>query len=146
MDNKSWPFIRDMTNAGDEILAQIAANNDTSVEAVKGILSDDSIADEPGLHGSLENACRKLIADVGETLRYYSAQSTSSNVEKLFVCGGFALAKGFIELLNNRLGTEVVLWNPFDNIQCDASRQFEDILTKRGPAMAVAAGLAMRSI
>jgi type IV pilus assembly protein PilM len=146
MDNKGRPFIRDMTYAGDDILAQIAANKDMSVETVKGILSDGSAADEPGLRESLAKACQKLITDVGETLRYYSAQSASSNVEKLFVCGGFALVKGFVELLDSRLAAEVVLWNPFDKIPCKANRQFEDILARTGPAMAVAAGLAMRSI
>jgi len=146
MDNDGWPFIRDMTYAGNDIVAQIAAKNDTSKEIVRGILSGDSVADEAGLSDSLEKACHKLIADVGETLRYYTAQSTSSNVEKLFVCGGFALAGGFVELLNRRLGVEAVLWNPFDKICHNANQQYEDIYAKTGPAMAVAAGLAMRSI
>jgi type IV pilus assembly protein PilM len=146
MDDKGWPFIRDMTYAGDDILAQIAAENNTSVVTVKRILSGDSVGDEPVIDGSLENACRKLITDVGETLRYYSAQSASSNVEKLFVCGGFALVKGFVELLNGRLGVEAVLWNPFEKISCNANRRLEDTLAKTGPALAVATGLAMRTI
>jgi Tfp pilus assembly PilM family ATPase len=146
MDNDGWPFIRDMTYAGNDIVAHLAAENKTPTETVRGILSGDPAADEAGLSGGLEKACHKLIADVAETLRYYTAQFTSSNVEKLFVCGGFALAGGFVELLNRRLGVEVVLWNPFDKIQCDGNRQFEDIFAKTGPSMAVAAGLAMRSI
>ena len=146
MDNDGWPFIRDMAYAGNDIVAQIAAGNDTSKETVSGILFGASVANDAGLSDSLEKACHKLIADVGETLRYYTAQSSSSNVEKLFVCGGFALAGGFVELLNRRLGVEAVLWNPFDNICHNANRQYEDIYAKTGPAMAVAAGLAMRSI
>jgi len=146
MDNEGWPFIRDMTYAGNHIVAQIAAMNNTSKEAVRGILSGDSVSDEAGLSDSLEKACHKLIADVGETLRYYTAQSASANVEKLFVCGGFALAGGFVELLNRRLGVEAVLWNPFDKICSNANREHEDIYAKTGPAMAVAAGLAMRTI
>jgi type IV pilus assembly protein PilM len=146
MDDRGWPFIRDMTYAGDDILAQIAADNGTSMITVKRILSGDSAADEQAIADSLEKACRKLIGDVGETLRYYSAQSASSSVDKLFVCGGFALVKGFVELLNSHLGAEVVLWNPFEKIRCDANGRFKDILERTGPAMAVAAGLAMRSI
>jgi hypothetical protein len=38
------------------------------------------------------------------------------------------------------------LWNPFDKIRCDAGQACEVLLQKNGPAMAVAAGLAMRSI
>jgi type IV pilus assembly protein PilM len=146
MDNNGWPFIRDMTYAGNDIMAQIAAENNTSIETVREILSGDPSAFEPGFHDSLEKASQKLIADVAETLRYYTAQSASSNVEKILVCGGFALAAGCVELLNRRLGAEAVLWNPFDKIPCDGNRQCEDILSKAGPEMAVAAGLAMRSI
>lgn len=145
MDNGGWPFIRDMAYAGNDIVAQIAAGNDMSTEAVRMILSGDSVAEEAGFSDSLEKACQKLIADVAETLRYYTAQSTSSNVEKLFVCGGFALVGGFVELLNRRLGVEAVLWNPFDKIRGNVNRQCEDVVAKTGPAMAVAAGLAMRS-
>lgn len=144
MDNNGWPFIRDMTYAGDNIVKQIAAENETSVETVKGILFGGSADLE--LHDSLEKACGKLVADVAETLRYYSVQGKSSNVDKVFVCGGFALAGGFIELLNNRVGAEVVLWNPFDKMSCDVNRQCKDIVAKTGPAMAVAVGLAMRSV
>jgi type IV pilus assembly protein PilM len=147
MDNKGWPFIRDMTYAGNDIVSRLAAENDMSIETVKGILFGDSTVDERQLQDCLEKACMKLIGDVGETLRYYTAQSTSSSsVKKLFVCGGFALAGGFVELLNNRLGVEAVMWNPFDKIQCNGNRQFEDVCAKAGPAMAVAAGLAMRSV
>ena len=146
MDNKGWPFIRDMAYAGNDIVAQIVAENNTSIETVRGILFGDSTEDELQLQELLEKACQKLIGDVGETLRYYTAQSSSSNVEKLFICGGFALAGGFVELLNDRLAVEAVLWNPFDKIQCNGNRQFKDVCAKSGPAMAVAAGLAMRSI
>ena len=58
----------------------------------------------------------------------------------------FALLDGFVEMLDNELSMETVLWNPFDRIGCDAGQDCEELLGKNGPAMAVAAGLAMRSI
>jgi type IV pilus assembly protein PilM len=146
MDNKGWPFIRDTAYAGNNIISQLVAENDMPNETVREILFGDSTADEPRLQECLEKACLRLIGDVGETLRYYTAQSSSSSsIEKLFVCGGFALAAGFVGLLNRRLGVEAVLWNPFDKIQYNGNRKFKDVYTKTGPAMAVAAGLAMRS-
>jgi len=146
MDNEGWPFIRDMTCAGNDIVRQIAAALDTPEETVKEALFGDSTATEPGLQESLGKACQRLISDVTGTLRYYTAQGKSSNVDRLFICGGFALAKGFADLLNSRLGTEAVLWNPFAGIRTDPNRQCEDTLAKAGPAMAIAAGLAMRLI
>jgi type IV pilus assembly protein PilM len=146
MDENGWPFIRDMTCAGDDIVTQIATQKGMAAEAVRRILSGDSTLEASDIHDALENACLKLINGVGETLRYYTAQSKSPSVNKLLVCGGFALAKGFVELLNNRLGTEAVLWNPFEAMPCHASRRSQQVLAETGPAMAVAVGLAMRSI
>lgn len=146
MDENGWPFIRDMTCAGDDIVTQIAAEKGMATEAVRRVLSGDSTPEEPDVNDALESACVKLINGVSETLRYYTAQSKSPSVDKLLVCGGFALAKGFVELLNNRLGTEAVLWNPFETMACRAGRRSQQVLAETGPAMAVAAGLAMRSI
>ena len=146
MDKNGWPFIRDMTYAGDDIVAQIAAQNGQTTDVVRAILSGDSTPNEPDIRDALEKACLRLITDVGETLRYYVAQSKSPMVDKLLVCGGFALTRGFVELLNSRLGTQAVLWNPFETVRCEQAPQCQEILAKTGPALAVAAGLAMRSI
>ena len=148
MSDNTLPFVRDMAYAGDDIIKQIATENNLSTEAVGKILSDGESPDHPQLQlaDSLAGACQKLIVDVSETLRYYTAQKKSAVVDKIFVCGGFALVKGFVELLDAQLPAAVVLWNPFDGMRCDADLRFPEILQKNGPAMAVAAGLAVRSI
>jgi len=146
MGNNGRPFIRDITYAGDDIIKQIATDKGMSTEDVRGILSSDSTASQIDLNDSLEKACQKLIDDVSKTLRYYATQEQSRSVKKIFVCGGFALTKGFIKLLNRRLGAETVLWNPFEKIRCDTAQRLGHICNKRGPALAVAAGLAMRTV
>jgi type IV pilus assembly protein PilM len=146
MGDNGWPFVRDVAHAGDDIVKQLATKNDMSVEAVREMLSSDSPSEQIELYDSLKSACQKLIVDVAESLRYYVAQEKSTLVDKIFVCGGFAQAKGFVELLSSQLPVEAVLWNPFDKIRCDAGQRYKDILAKTGPAMVVAAGLAMRSI
>ena len=146
--NDALPFIRDMAYSGNDIVKQIAIENNVCPEIVGKILFGCEIPGQAPLElgDSLTRACQKLIVDVAETLRYYTSQKVSPVVEKIFVCGGFALVKGFVELLDNMLAARAVLWNPFDKIRCDSGRMCEDILGKNGPAMAVAAGLAMRSI
>ncbi|MDD5328027.1 MAG: type IV pilus assembly protein PilM [Phycisphaerae bacterium] len=141
------PFIRDIAYAGMEIVEEIARDKDVSAETVKRALlgCEDSEKPQMELGDSLAKACRRLVIDITETLRYYTAQEKSAVVEKIFVCG-FASAKGFVELLDSRLPVQTVLWNPFDKIPCDGDQNCRDILAKNGPAMAVAAGLAMRSI
>ncbi|MFZ0033525.1 MAG: type IV pilus assembly protein PilM [Sedimentisphaerales bacterium] len=144
MGANALPFIRDIAYAGGTIVKEIADEKGVSMEAVRETLLG-SAGHETGLGDSLEKACQKLITDVTDTLRYYTAQEKSIIVEKIFVCG-FALAKGLVELLDSRLPAKTMLWNPFDKIRCDGDQNCRDILQKNGPAMAVAAGLAMRSI
>ncbi len=171
---ENMPFIRDMAYASNDIVRQIAVENDISTECTWKILfgregqltaenaesaekalnitlknsagSASSAVKENILGASLEKACQKLIADVTETLRYYTAQEKSAIVERIFVCGDFARVKGFVELLDSRLPAKAAVWNPFDKIRTEGGRPCEDILQKNGPALAVAAGLAMREI
>ena len=146
--DNNLPFIRDMDYAGNDIIKEIAAENNLSMETVGKILSgcEDPDHSQLKLSDSLAKACQKLITNVTETLRYYTAQEKSSPIEKILVCGGFALEEGFVELLDRQLPAPTVLWNPFDKIRYDASQTYQNILQKNGPALAVAAGLAMRSI
>lgn len=142
------PFVRDMACAGGDIVKHIVDESNISTEHVRRALSGSQEADWslPEFDFCLERACHKLISDVAETLRYYTAQKKSSCIEKIFLCGGFALAKGIAGLLDSHLPATVELWNPFDKICCDADFRGKDVLEKNGPAMAVAAGLAMRSL
>lgn len=148
MGSDALPFIRDIAYAGNDIIKQIAEENDISVSAVSRILAGHEESDkiQSELADSMKKASQKLITDVAETLRYYAAQRKAPFIEKIFVCGGFALVDGFVEMLNNQFPAEVKLWNPFDKMRCDANQACEKLLQKNGPAMAVAAGLAMRSI
>ena len=146
MGSNGKPFIRDITFAGNDIINQIAAEKKMSAQDVKKMLSDESMKAPTELNDDLGKACSKLIVDVSNTLRYYATQEQTTPVKKIFVCGGFALINGFVELLNSRLGVEAVLWNPFEKIRSNIEPQFAQVCARKGPALAVAAGLAMRSV
>jgi len=142
------PFIRDVAYAGNDIVKAIAAENDMSEESTKEILFRGTNSTERPIRieESLEKACDKLIVDVMETLRYYTAQDKSSFVEKVFVCGGFGAVQGLVELLDKHLPSKIVLWNPFETLVCEAGQNCKEILQEDGPAMTIATGLAMRAI
>jgi len=141
------PFIRDIACAGNNIIQKIAAEEGIEAENVKQELSSLESEDQKKskIHNRLEQAGQELINDVSETLRYYAANQ-KNDVERVYVCGGFALVKGFTGLLNKKIKADVTLWNPFEKIPCQAGSQCEKILQQKGPAMVVAAGLAMRMI
>jgi type IV pilus assembly protein PilM len=144
MGDNELPFIRDIAYAGDYIVKQIAAQTGQPPETVRAILSGDSDAVGFDVSDSLDQACQRLSTDVNETLRFYAAQEKLSIADRIYVCGGFALVREFVEVLNRRLAVKAVLWNPFDKMSCSGLPK--DIWQNQGPAMVVATGLAMRSI
>jgi len=146
--DNAFPFIRDIAYAGDHITEQIASEKALPIETVRKILSGQYGDDQgqPDIDQAFEKACQKLIVDVTKTLRYYATQQKSTVVENVFVCGGFALVGKFVEMLDSQLPAKVTVWNPFEKIKCGKIKGSADILEKKGPAMAVAAGLAMRAI
>ena len=139
------PFVRDIPHAADEIINHVADEHNLSPQAARDILCGLPDKDIGEFRDSLKTASAKLIADIVQTLRYYTAEEGHA-VGKIFVCGGFAWANGFIELLNNQLPLEVVLWNPFNKMRHDDAAHGIEMLKEHGCALALAAGLAMRTI
>jgi len=149
--DNGWPFIRNLNYAGDSILKRVAAENDMTPESVKAMFFGDPREIQPEIQHSFENACSRLITDINNTVRYYGAQRRSSDIQKILICGGFALFGELVKFLDSQLQLEIKLWNPYENMRCQLARNprgalVKGILRKNGPAMAVAAGLAMRSI
>lgn len=142
------PFIRDLPYAANAIMNQIAHDHNIPVQTVEKVLrgTEDSPELRPELNASLKTACRKLISDITETLRYYTLQETTSPIDKIFLCGGFALVEDFAAMLDEHLPEKVVILNPFIKIRYKADDAGNKLLRDSGPAMAVAVGLAMRSV
>ena len=156
-DENCVPFVRDTNHAGMSVLENLLQMTELSRKQLDGILfgvspddvpenNDDDSDTKALVENSLEQACQDLIEDVTGTLRFYSAQRKTLFVEQIFVCGGFARAKGLIDILDRNLPAQAVLWNPFENIPCRADSNCKEMLQKEGPSLAVAAGLALRSI
>jgi len=147
-DGDDTAFIRDIAFGGKDIIEQIAKENEISPKTVNDILTGGTMPTDIdlGFGASLERACKKLITGITETIRFHSVEEKSTFVEKIFVCGGFALTDGFIEVLENSLPVSVVLWNPFEKLRCGPQCGCKKLLDTSGPALAVAAGLAMRTI
>ena len=150
-EDGGWPFIRNLIYAGDSIVESISAENEMTPDAVKAMFAGETKAIPPNIQDSFKRACDRLINDITKTVRYYGAQKHSSDIRKILVCGGFALFGEIVRILDNNLPMDVVLWNPFEKMRCQVGRNHrgvlvKSILRKNGPAMAVAAGLAMRAI
>jgi len=148
LNEQGIPSVRDMNYAGNDIIEQIAEDNDLSEELVEGYLYGENSADIPALDfsTSFARATHKLMQDVAETIRYSMAKGQSKVVDKILLCGGFALVDGFCELIGNYFPGEVVLWNPLSQMRILDESRYGETAKSYGSAFAVATGLAMRTI
>jgi type IV pilus assembly protein PilM len=138
------PFVRDLTCSAQQILTTISQRSQKSPAQVRKMLAEDSVSDEI-LDAELKNACNKLIADVLDTLRFYSLQQNAEKVSQVFLFGGLASAQPFVRLMTQALPVQVRVFDLSEKLHCAPGQETEKILKQYGPAMTVAAGLAMRT-
>jgi len=148
MGSDGLPFVRDISYGGSDIIEKIKTESNIAADVVGETPADDNnpAKSKPQPDDSLLRACRDLLSNVNETFRFYAARDKSAPIEEVYVCGDFAPSKKFVELLDSQLSARASLWNPFEHLRWDRASQEEDILSRKGPALAVAAGLALRSI
>ena len=141
---KGLPFIRDIEYGGNDIIKRLARECQIPLQAARKILwSSDVTLPQRGYDDVLEKACSKLLTNITQTLRYYTVQE-SAPIDTIYVCGGFAQARSIILLLDSHMPCAVKQWNPFPKIRCQDKAPGTEVLKAHGPAMVVAAGLAMR--
>ena len=142
------PFMRELSHSAVDILERIASVNDIPAEEIKRIFLGKQVSPDTKrqVAESLVAASRRLVIDINETLRYYMAKERVPPVGKIYICGELSLAGDFVELLNEQLSGEVVLWNPFEWVAYDSNTVGHRVIERYGPALAVATGFAMRTI
>jgi type IV pilus assembly protein PilM len=138
------PFVRDLTCSTQQIIAAISQQSQKSPVQVRKALAEDHRCDDT-LEAGLKNACGKLIADVLDTLRFYSLQQNAEKVSQVYLSGGLALAKPFVHMMTQALPAQVKVFDLSEQLHCAPGQEIEKILKQYGPTMTVAAGLAMRT-
>jgi type IV pilus assembly protein PilM len=141
LGSDGMPFVRDLTCSSQQIITTISDLSKKTVPEVRKELTEDIFDDErPEM--AMKPACGKLITDVMETLRFYSH---TEKVPHVYLCGGLASTKSFVRLMEQALPVQVAVFDPSMKIHCVTGDKTEKIMKQYGPAMVVAAGLAMRS-
>jgi Tfp pilus assembly PilM family ATPase len=138
------PFVRDLTFSTQQIFTTISQRSQKSPVHVRKMLAEGSACDEK-LETELKNACNKLIADVLDTLRFYSLQPNAEKVSQVYLSGGLASAQPFVRLMNSVLPAQVKTFDLSEKLHCTPGQDTEKFLKQYGPALTVAAGLAMRT-
>ena len=142
------PFVRSINSAGKDIVRHIANELETTDACVEEMLrqKENTEMDRQQFSVSLASAMYELTNQVQETFAYYRTHQQHCRISKVYICGGFALGTGVEEILNTQLLEPVQIWNPLEKIPFNQNGNETCQCIENGPAMAVALGLAMRSI
>lgn len=139
------PYMRDLPHAAGRIVHEIAAATGDSPAEILSVLRCQP-ANSKGrrlIEPQFVLACERLAQEIEDTVRFCQAEDKLPPVDEMLVCGGFALIDGFVCELTERVAARCELWNPFADLECSRMAQSLDLM-ERGPAFAIATGLAMR--
>jgi len=84
-----------------------------------------------------------ILSEANRVLLNYQKQF-NKNVSKAVLSGGGSILKGMIEISSKNLSTEVIISDPFSNLEYPAF--LEKTLKMAGPEFAVAIGVALRKL
>lgn len=137
------PFVRDIEIAGSSFTEAIASSLGISmVEAESVKLSDSRRL--PAIVGAIEDATRRLVAEVRRSIVYYQTREHGSNVDAIFICGGCSQLPGLPESIAEATGVSVKRWSPLSRVEMSDEKFDRSAVRELGPAMSLAAALAMQ--
>ncbi|GAB1255917.1 pilus assembly protein PilM [Aurantivibrio plasticivorans] len=85
-----------------------------------------------------------VVQQVTRSLQFFFSSSQYNDVDHIVLAGGVASLEGLSDLIEEKLGTQTVVANPFANMSV-APKVNTVALANDAPALMIATGLAMRS-
>jgi type IV pilus assembly protein PilM len=85
----------------------------------------------------------KLVAEIVRSLDYYKSHFPVERVNRILLSGGGANLRNIAAYLSDELHVPVERFNPLGQISCDLHQIKASLVEEMGPALAVAAGVAL---
>ena len=137
------PFVRDIEIAGSSFTEAIASSLGISMAEAESVKLSDSRR-LPAIVGAIEDATRRLVAEVRRSLVYYQTREHGSNVDAIFICGGCSQLPGLPESIADATGISVKRWSPLRRVKVSDEKFDRNAVRELEPAMSLAAALAMQ--
>jgi type IV pilus assembly protein PilM len=94
----------------------------------------------------IRNACDNFATEIQRSLDFFYANYPDEQISKMGLCGGGARMPGLLAHIQERVGVETFLINPFERMAFSPKDYEEAYLHSVGPIAAVGVGLAMRRV
>ncbi len=145
---ESIPYLnRSINVCGSSITEAISQKLGLAFEKAEQLKYDLGVATVNGSETEVPTIILNAIAPIINEIKYMLDLFRSSNnesVEKIILTGGGALLINLANHLENALNVRVVVGDPWFRVSCPP--ELRPVLAEVGPRMAVAVGLALRSI
>lgn len=139
---------RDVSNGTrliyDAVGHEFRLNQEMSAKALKGEM--DGSIDQDMFKATVATSFEELMAGIEVAISYFKSSSGTSELDWVFLSGGGALVPYLPELLQNKLGIPVEIFNPLRNIEYDPDLFMEHQPEKVAPLLTVSIGLAIRRL
>ncbi|MDQ6960040.1 MAG: type IV pilus assembly protein PilM, partial [Mariprofundaceae bacterium] len=142
LQNGQMAFVRDQFYGGNNLTEEIQKTHSISFHAADQMKMDNFSGIKME---ALEKFYLGLANELVRSLDFYAASHADHPVQKLLLSGGTALIPGIVTELEQRLGIETRVLNPFPAIKVSRRKFDPDYLNRIGPMMMVPIGLALRS-
>jgi len=142
MRNGQMSFVRDQFYGGQNLTESIQKTHAVSFSAAEKMKVNNFTDVDSNV---IEEFFSNLSSEIGRSLDFYGANNAEYPVQKILLSGGCALIEGIDVELDQRLGIETKILNPFDGIKISPKHFDAEKLKAIGSIMMVPVGLAMRS-
>ena len=140
-------FTRDSSVGGNLYTEALQKEFGVSFETAERIKRGEDV-DEVGREQAqqlMDSITEDIVAEAGRSIDFFRATTGIEGVDRVILCGGSSLTKGFVEKFSERTESKVELANPFRNISIDPKVDAE-LIQSVAPAAAVVVGLALRRV
>jgi type IV pilus assembly protein PilM len=139
-------FTRDISIGGNAYTEAVQKELNLPFEAAEQLKKGQTVegASFEDAKPVLQNMTESVILEVQKTFDFFKASATSDRIDRIVLSGGASRVSGFAESLQERFGTNVESFNPFQKIAFEPKKFGVEDPDNVFPAAAVAVGLALR--
>ncbi len=141
-------FWRDVAFGGNQYTEAIQRELNLSREDAERLKLGERVGEHTvqQVLGVLNSVSEDLSQELQKTIDFFVATSSVERLDKVVLAGGSAQVLNLDQVLKERFQVEVEVMNPFRNIRYSESDFDPEWINRHAPAMAVAVGLAVRTV
>jgi type IV pilus assembly protein PilM len=146
MRNGMSTFTRDISGGGNQYTEAIQQELHVSLEDAERLKMSEVLpeVDVSAVKGIVGSVNENLAVEIQRSFDFFRATSSDQEIDTIILSGGCARIAGLDQFLKERLGVQVEVSNPFQNIQVSEKKFDLQYISESAPLAAVGIGLALR--